>query len=305
MGAGSICMVCHQSRRGLRDDAHPPVGTFFYAPQGGYQPAIFQGPHDGTQADTLMGRNAYFLGAIPPDGFRSKHATAVGDSCFGCHGKYAAAGIVPTVTNHSFLLDSAVCTNCHGNAVSGDSLANIVTIGMADILKAEGTKITSLVASQVGQVSYLTVSSSALAGVATAYGATVKDCKITPTVAPVVTNPTSVSTVSLAFSAPQTISCGGAPGFATNFTVDQITVSLSSWNSQPKASFSYITNNTTTPVTTGTAKAYPWATTIVDPNGVIGKTVWNYGILANDGSGGAHNPSFILNVIEATKAALQ
>ena len=71
LGRGAICAVCHNSRRGLRNDANPPTS--------------YSGPHEPTQADVLMGQNAFFVTV----GQRSKHAggtgTAIPDSCATCH----------------------------------------------------------------------------------------------------------------------------------------------------------------------------------------------------------------------------
>ncbi|UCF95020.1 MAG: hypothetical protein JSW39_12995, partial [Desulfobacterales bacterium] len=88
VGRGAICMTCHNTRRGLRNDNVP-----FDDPT--------RAPHPGAQSDVLLGQNAYFvdLGDIDPvlgfpPGLPGSHATRTGpaddpralvDTCATCH----------------------------------------------------------------------------------------------------------------------------------------------------------------------------------------------------------------------------
>ena len=65
VGRGAICMTCHNGRRGLRDDTQPFVVS-----------DATRAPHEGPQADILMGQNLY-LTKVGTPGFHSM----VEDSC--------------------------------------------------------------------------------------------------------------------------------------------------------------------------------------------------------------------------------
>ncbi|MFN2443141.1 MAG: cytochrome c3 family protein, partial [Thermoanaerobaculia bacterium] len=100
VGRGAICMTCHNGRRGLRNDSN-----FSLAAAG-------TAPHQGPQADILMGQNMYFV----QTGVRSNHAN-IEDACVTCHMEatpppaelsYNLGG-----TNHTFYARPQICTSCH------------------------------------------------------------------------------------------------------------------------------------------------------------------------------------------------
>jgi len=100
VGRGAICMTCHNSRRGLRNDAT-------YDPADGSR-----APHPPTQADVLMGQNAYLV-EVPSPG---SHA-GLKDTCATCHMErtpppddlsYNQGG-----TNHTFYASPTICSECH------------------------------------------------------------------------------------------------------------------------------------------------------------------------------------------------
>lgn len=100
VGRGAVCMTCHNSRRGLRDDQHFNKADMSRA------------SHLGPQTDILMGQNLYFAEV----GNRSNHAN-VEDACVTCHMEsspppaslsYNLAG-----TNHTFFASPAICAKCH------------------------------------------------------------------------------------------------------------------------------------------------------------------------------------------------
>lgn len=102
VGRGAICMMCHNARRGLRDDAHFSVADSTRA------------PHVGPQADVLMGQNMYFTTV----GNRGYHSM-IEDSCVTCHMEstpppadlsYKLGG-----TNHTFFASKTICAKCHTN----------------------------------------------------------------------------------------------------------------------------------------------------------------------------------------------
>jgi hypothetical protein len=109
VGRGAICMTCHNTRRGLRND-----NTFneFYGTS-----EAARAPHGGAQTDVLMGENAYLVDV----GQRANHSLTsnVEDTCVTCHMEetppppdlaYQLGG-----TNHTFYASKDICKNCHTN----------------------------------------------------------------------------------------------------------------------------------------------------------------------------------------------
>lgn len=106
-GRGAICMTCHNTRNGLRNDANPPPS--------------YSAPHTSAQTDVLMGQNAYFVAV----GNRTSHSW-IKDTCATCHMEkspppadfsYQLSG-----TNHAFKASLNSCGECHTKAVSGAAL---------------------------------------------------------------------------------------------------------------------------------------------------------------------------------------
>ena len=104
VGRGAICMTCHNSRNGLKNDAtYNPTSS-----------ASSQAPHPGPQADVLMGQNAYLVAV----GVRGPHST-LPDSCVTCHMEKtpppALLSYNQTGTNHTFAPSPTLCGNagCH------------------------------------------------------------------------------------------------------------------------------------------------------------------------------------------------
>ncbi len=105
VGRGAICMTCHNTRRGLRNDDN-------YDEIDGTSEAA-RAPHGGAQADVVMGQNAYMVEV----GTRGKHSN-VEDACVACHMEatppppdlsYNSGG-----TNHTFYARNDICGSCHG-----------------------------------------------------------------------------------------------------------------------------------------------------------------------------------------------
>jgi Cytochrome c554 and c-prime len=114
VGKGAICMQCHNSRRGLRNEENWPT-TSASDPD--------RAPHLGTQADVVMGQNAYFVEI----GFRGPHGF-IDDTCVKCHMSltdppeefsYQKGG-----TNHTFEASGEICSECHG-AFTVDNVQDI------------------------------------------------------------------------------------------------------------------------------------------------------------------------------------
>jgi hypothetical protein len=68
-GEGILCMQCHQSRLAASKVDTTPGSTYF-------------GPHEGPQADMLMGTNGYTYGQVIPS---SAHQYVTTNTCVDCH----------------------------------------------------------------------------------------------------------------------------------------------------------------------------------------------------------------------------
>ncbi|GAB4390355.1 MAG: hypothetical protein Kow0025_21820 [Thermodesulfovibrionales bacterium] len=110
VGKGAVCITCHNSRNGERNDVAMPT-------------ADDRAPHTAAQGDVLMGKNSYFV-----TGERSPHSI-IGDSCVTCHMEltdppaelsYNLGG-----TNHSFAASLNICAECHGT-FDGGTLTAVV-----------------------------------------------------------------------------------------------------------------------------------------------------------------------------------
>jgi hypothetical protein len=122
VGRGALCMVCHNSRNGEHDDAHPLTDWSTTT------------PHASSQADVLMGQNAFFV----DPGQRGAHSYLT-DTCATCHMEltpppeefsYQLSG-----TNHSFAADLGICSNCHG-AFDGGGLQAATEANLAELTAA-------------------------------------------------------------------------------------------------------------------------------------------------------------------------
>jgi hypothetical protein len=124
VGRGAICMICHNAHRGLRNDDQPTPDD----PE--------RAPHGPPQADILMGQNAYFMdlgepaeGTDYPPGRPGAHAS-LEDSCATCHMQftpppddlaYKSGG-----TNHTFYASEDICIECH-TFTADDVLGSVET----------------------------------------------------------------------------------------------------------------------------------------------------------------------------------
>ncbi len=106
VGAGAICMQCHNTRNGLHNDS---TGISNYS-----------APHTPSQADILMGQNSYFTGITGTTTiFVSKHAN-IGDTCVTCHMQLNPDNPNNAAYSHEFAIDNSqqgqLCANCHGSS---------------------------------------------------------------------------------------------------------------------------------------------------------------------------------------------
>jgi len=97
VGAGALCMTCHNTRNGAIAWNTP-------------DPRRFTAPHVAAQADVIMGKNVFFVNY--GENFVSPHAAFIGDSCATCHVKLS--------TSHAFKAQKTVRASCHGQAFKAE-----------------------------------------------------------------------------------------------------------------------------------------------------------------------------------------
>ncbi len=102
VGRAAICFVCHTTTSGLHNDQAGPLPGW-------------QAPHASSQADVLMGENAYFV----EPGIRSPHAYSIPDTCANCHMVLSPVPEEPGAqgesTNHTFVANLGICASCHAD----------------------------------------------------------------------------------------------------------------------------------------------------------------------------------------------
>ncbi len=112
VGRGAICMTCHNSRRGLRNDS--VWGDLSQSDKEG-------DPHASAQADVLAGENAYLVEV----GARGGHSW-VEDTCVTCHMESTPPPAILSYnqggTNHTFFADRNICAECHSPHLSPDDV---------------------------------------------------------------------------------------------------------------------------------------------------------------------------------------
>jgi len=116
-GFGTLCMNCHQSRQNALVYAAKTAGSAHF------------GPHEGPQADMLMGTNGFTYGKRIPS---SAHGDVVEDTCVNCHAQTPASTdpALGQVGGHTFKMSFAgtskipaeqmvaACQTCHGPDVT-------------------------------------------------------------------------------------------------------------------------------------------------------------------------------------------
>jgi hypothetical protein len=271
-GAGAICMVCHNSRNGVRGDGFTPPATA----NGGIRT-----PHTPVQADLLMGVNAYFMSGFSGSTL-SKHAW-VADTCAGCHVALHPDSVTPASTNHTFKADGTICKNCHGPDFSLDGI------------KAQFV-------AQRAAVGY-----GLAAGLNTAVGASGQLWLKASTVTYGASGSPSIGTTSAAFQvvAPTTIVKVEFLGTGILRLVFSSSASLANL----PAGFADPAGSTSVLVSSGNIlKDSAGTKFIATSTGTFSKAMWNYTLVSgpsdDPGANVIHNPSFVFDVLANTNQAL-
>lgn len=94
-------MTCHNTRNGPIAWNNPDPGSDL-------------APHTASQADVIMGQNAYFVPS--GDAFVSPHAAYTGGACATCHVRLGSG------QGHTFKARRDVCATCHGQGVEVENV---------------------------------------------------------------------------------------------------------------------------------------------------------------------------------------
>ena len=240
-------------------------------------PTNYTAPHTPSQGDVLMGQNAYFVQV----GARSPHSF-IDDTCATCHMEltlpppefsYEGGG-----TNHTFAASLTICANCHG-AFDGGTLQTAVEGETEDL------------AAMLSSYLMTKIAASAMLFIAdyTPHDYNGNSYDLKSAVAEV--DPANVDSVEptephgqqgyiVKFKTPVEFTYNPAGEAPHTLMLDEAQVQLGDFT------------------TDGTTKLIPAGDVLV-------KAGWNYFLIHGDNSKGVHNPSYVFNVLDSAKAALQ
>jgi hypothetical protein len=223
-------------------------------------------PHAPSQADVLAGQNAYFMGGANGfiPGTLSKHAF-IDDTCVGCHMKLKpSTGAGAMATNTNHTFGTD--TGICASCHSTLVTGEAVEAQFAAQRAAVLTAMLPVLNGRLGS-SYTVKANSDLEGTSTA--------TVTLTQLP--------TTLELA-------SIHGQVAFAFTFA-------------PPGVDDPFNAGGKTTLVYTLVSDVKVGGTAVIGTTGTFAKAIWNY-LLVNDGSKGIHNPSFVIDVLTATRTAV-
>jgi len=271
-GKGALCMTCHNTRNGLHDATHPPTST--------------SAPHTPSQTDVFAGKNAYFVNT---DMSLSRHAAAA-DTCATCHVAllpvdsqgHSTLSILPANytfggTNHTFKVNSSICTSCHSSSVTGEALQAQVSAGLTSLATAAGRTLYN---------NYLQPNVNPGFDV-TAYDQASDRYSNGPvTITALPANSSSISfaleihgqesaCMTLPAAIPVTWTGDPGPTMITNLCFQLSSLKFQGTNNQ-----------------------------IIPNDSNLVKALWNYYLVKGDGSLGIHNPTYVFQILANTQAQL-
>jgi hypothetical protein len=293
VGAGAVCMACHNSRNGEHTDFGPTDPA-----KGG--PPYLETPHDSTATDVLFGFNAYFVAQYNP----SPHM-AVKDTCAGCHFGVPTSSEVAShqTSNHSFKADLTICSTCHGSSsVDGAALQAQISNELVGLDAAITTHVTNVL-SALAWTGGVNVQ---VSGIKCSYkgndGTTLSGTCNSSWVAPAVPFPNPPSNVAIS-AAPSAITRGTGSTSVVLTLSAPVTV-------QPVSPVDGSSAGAPVTIAAGKTITVPLksimvgASYVLPPSSYTAKAIWNYALLNNEGSLGIHNFPFVNAVLSATNAAL-
>lgn len=282
-GTGAICVICHNVRNGNQcatgvtttfgcENGDISNNTFLHEDSDPYAMNLIDRPHDAAQAEMIAGRSAFFFdaGELP---WLSKHAS-VKDVCAGCHMALNPQTHLSHGTSepnsHRFAIQPAdadkVCANCHSANVSAEGLkANV------EALIAEN-----------GDAMELVLRNSIKSALS------------------------STTTTTIYINGKALVFDTGSPGSTIQFIAEG-RFYVGGTASSDRARINEITWDSAKNLPLFTLANLDGTSGNANQDGrvqVLRKAVWNTYLVEIDMSGGIHNPSFAMAILNRTKAAL-
>jgi len=238
-------------------------------------PPSYSAPHVAAQGDILMGENAYFV----TTGQRSKHAL-IEDTCTKCHlvatpppaeFSYQLGG-----TNHAFKATMEACSDCHGK-FKGEGVQALTEAKLEEL----GHKMASYLLSKLPSTfmlkdytphTYQGKSFDLLSNVIEVNKANI--ASIEPT------EPHGQQGFLVKFKSPVSVTYAPANQAPHTMSLSEVEVQLGS-------------------ITTDGTKA------LIATSDPLVRAGWNYFLVHGDGSKGVHNPTFAVDVLQASINALK
>jgi hypothetical protein len=237
-------------------------------------PSGYRAPHTAAQADVLMGENAFFV----TTGVRGDHSF-IEDTCTTCHMVFTQPPAEFSYnlggTNHAFEADMAICADCHGG-FNGGTLKESVEATVHELEAVMGEYLLSKLPDTFHIQDYTPHESGGKSYDLRSDDVTVDKANIA---AVELTEPHGRQGFIFVFETPVEVTY--APEGE-----DPHTVSLT----QAEVQFGNITTD--------------GETAAIAEDDPLVKAGWNYWLIHGDGSHGIHNPTFTMDVLRASIAAL-
>lgn len=262
VGKGALCITCHNTRNAIHNIDAPPTS--------------YSAPHTASQADVLMGENAYFVSVSQ----RSPHSL-IKDTCVECHLRetpppadysYNLAG-----TNHGFKASLEICGSCHSPALNGEALVVGIEDKLHNLGKAMSAYLLNKMPATITVLDY------------TPHNYMGKSYDL-------LSSATQISKSNIASLEPT--EPHGQQGFIIKFKTPV------NFTYNPTGESPHTMSLTEAEVRLGDITT-DGRTALIAVSDVLVKVGWNFFLIEGDGSFGIHNPSFANEVIDASIAALR
>lgn len=241
-------------------------------PSGNYLPSKssspYRAPHTAAQGDVLMSQNAYFV----PVGARSGHSF-IADTCVTCHMVLSPPpsdlSLPGNGTNHQFNASLSICTDCHGEFDGGTLQATVETT-LENLAAAMQNYLMQKITA-AGTITIIDQTSD-------------------------VSDPIAVPSSNIAsVGAPTEVH--GQQGFIVLFNTP-VTFNY------PNATPPHTSTLTQATVRLADFRGSDGQTALIATTDPLIQAGWNYYLIHSDGSKGVHNPSFVIDALNAAINAL-
>lgn len=262
VGKGALCITCHNTRNAIHNIDAPPTS--------------YSAPHTASQADVLMGENAYFVAVSQ----RSPHAN-IENTCVTCHLQEtpppAEYSYQQTGTNHGFKASSKICSSCHTASLNSKAFEAGTEDKLVSLGAAMGKYLLGKMPATVTVKDYT----------AHNYKGTAID---TLSEAVVISKDNIVGI--------EPVEPHGQQGFTIKLKTP-VSVTYKPTNAETHTMSLTELEVRLGDITTDGVKA------LIPVTDVLVKVGWNYFLIHGDGSEGVHNPAFSNAVIDASLTALR